>query len=217
MESNEPTAVTSRFLQAFSAADFDGMRSMLADDVRAYITNSEGGIDEVRGREEYLRRIEAMDLPAADFSVEPTQAPVPVDSDRALVMVEVRAGRGQRPAQLRCAPAASRRRADHRMADGGREARRERPVLVLGKAPGARSATPSPARPRASTAAGSVAAPRAASAASARSARRGRRLRGLDCHLDVGGEDRDQHPEQPPAPDRGVLAGSTASPPAISA
>ena len=35
-----------------------------------------------------------MDLPAAQFSVEPTQEPVPVDSDRALVMVEVRARKG---------------------------------------------------------------------------------------------------------------------------
>jgi ketosteroid isomerase-like protein len=94
MESTEPTAVASHFLRAFSAADFDAMRSMLAEDVRAYITNAEGGIDEVRGRDEYLRRIEAMDLPAASFSVEPTHPPVPVDSDRALVMVEVHAEKG---------------------------------------------------------------------------------------------------------------------------
>lgn len=96
MESNEPTAVASRFLRAFSEADFDGMREMLAEDVRAYITNAEGGIDEVEGREEYLRRIEAMDLSAAHFSVEPTQAPVPVDADRALIMVEVHAQKGDR-------------------------------------------------------------------------------------------------------------------------
>ena len=94
MESGQPTAVAGRFLRAFSAADFDAMRAMLAEDVRAYITNAEGGIDVVEGRDEYLGRIEAMDLPAAQFSVEPTQEPVPVDSDRALVMVEVRAQKG---------------------------------------------------------------------------------------------------------------------------
>ncbi len=96
MESDQPTAVASRFVRAFSAADFDGMRALLAEDVRAYITDADGEIDEVRGRDEYLRRLEAMDLPAARFSVELTQAPVPVDSDRALVMVEVRARKGDR-------------------------------------------------------------------------------------------------------------------------
>lgn len=92
----EPAAVAERFIAAFSAADFDSMRRLLADDVVAYVTNADGGVDEVRGRDAYLGRIEAMDLPAARFSVEPTQPPVPVDSERALVMVEVRAERGGR-------------------------------------------------------------------------------------------------------------------------
>jgi len=34
MESDQPTAVAGRFLRAFSAADFDAMRAMLAEDVR---------------------------------------------------------------------------------------------------------------------------------------------------------------------------------------
>ena len=96
MESDEPAAVASPFLQVFSAADFDGMRAMLAGDVRAYITNATGGIDEVEGRDDYLRRLEEMDLPAAQFTVELTQAPVLVDPDRVLVMVEVRARKGDR-------------------------------------------------------------------------------------------------------------------------
>ena len=37
-----------------------------------------------------------MDLPSATFSVLPTQPPVAVDDDRVLVMVEVRASRGDR-------------------------------------------------------------------------------------------------------------------------
>ena len=93
---SEPTAVASRFLAAFSAADLDAMRAMLAEDLVAYITNAEGGMDRVEGREAYLDRVEAMDLPSARFSVEPTQPPVPVDGDQALVMVEVRAERGGR-------------------------------------------------------------------------------------------------------------------------
>ena len=63
-------------LKAFSAADFEAMRSLLAEDLVAFITNAEGGLDRVEGREEYLSRVEAMDLPSARFSVELTQAPV---------------------------------------------------------------------------------------------------------------------------------------------
>jgi ketosteroid isomerase-like protein len=96
MESSEPTAIASRFLAAFSAADLEGMRAMLAEDVVTYITNAEGGVDKVEGRDGYLSRIEAMDLPSARFSVELTQPPVTVDDDQVLVMVEVRAARGGR-------------------------------------------------------------------------------------------------------------------------
>ena len=83
-------------LKAFSAADIEAMRSLLAEDLVAFITNAEGGLDRIEGREEYLGRIEAMDLPSARFSVELTQAPVPVDSEQVLIMVEVRAQRDGR-------------------------------------------------------------------------------------------------------------------------
>lgn len=94
VDPSEPTAVVSRFLEAFSAADFERMRALLAEDLVAYITNGEGGMDKVQGRKAYLGRLEAMDLPSARFSVDPTQPPVMVDPDRVLVMVEVRAHRG---------------------------------------------------------------------------------------------------------------------------
>jgi ketosteroid isomerase-like protein len=94
--SGEPAAVSRRFLEAFSAADLEGMRALLAEDVVAYVTNAEGGMDEVEGREAYLSRVQAMDLPAARFSVELTQRPVTVGPDQVLVMVEIRAQRGAR-------------------------------------------------------------------------------------------------------------------------
>lgn len=93
---SDAATVATEFIDAFSAADFGGMRAMLAEDVVVYVTNAEGGIDEVHGPDAYLGRIEAMDLPSARFSVEPTQAPVPVGDDEVLVMVEVRAERGGR-------------------------------------------------------------------------------------------------------------------------
>ncbi|HYN50200.1 MAG TPA: hypothetical protein VES62_04680, partial [Thermoleophilaceae bacterium] len=72
------------------------MRSILDEDLVAYITNAEGGLDRVEGRDEYLGRVEAMDLPSARFSVELTQAPVAVDAEQVLLMVEIRAQRAGR-------------------------------------------------------------------------------------------------------------------------
>jgi ketosteroid isomerase-like protein len=93
LEPSDPAGVASHFLEAFSTADFERMRALLAEDVVAYVTNAEGGMDRVEGRDAYLGRLESMDLPSARFSIEPTQRPVAVDPDRVLVMVEVHAHR----------------------------------------------------------------------------------------------------------------------------
>jgi ketosteroid isomerase-like protein len=79
-------------LDAFNAADFERMRSLLADDLRAYVTNSAGGVDEVSGASQYLDRVAAMDLPSAQFTVSTTQL-VSVRPDLVMVMVEVHAAR----------------------------------------------------------------------------------------------------------------------------
>lgn len=89
-------ATVERFIEAFSAADFAAMRELLAPDLVAYVTNSAGEEDRVEGRDAYLARIEAMDLPAARFRVELTQGPVTVAPDQVLAMVEVHAERGDR-------------------------------------------------------------------------------------------------------------------------
>ncbi len=88
--------VAERLIAAFSAADFDAMRDLLDEDLTAYVTNSDGGMDEVNGRDLYLDRIEAMNLPSVRFSVELTQEPVPVGDDQVLLMVEIRAERGEK-------------------------------------------------------------------------------------------------------------------------
>lgn len=80
-------------LDAFSGADLEGMRSLLADDLVAYVTNADGGMDRVDGAAEYLSRVRAMDLSSARFSVTLTQVPVVVDAENVLAMVEIRAAR----------------------------------------------------------------------------------------------------------------------------
>jgi len=85
-----------RFLAAFSSADTESMRALLAPDLVAWVTNADGAMDRVEGRDDYLARIDAMDLPAARFRVELTQPPVPVAPDLVLAMVEVHAERSGR-------------------------------------------------------------------------------------------------------------------------
>jgi ketosteroid isomerase-like protein len=85
-----------RFIAAFSAAEFEAMRELLAPDLVAWLTGPDGEMERVEGRDSYLERIEAMDLPAARFSVELTQVPVEIGPDRVLLMVEVHAERGGR-------------------------------------------------------------------------------------------------------------------------
>ena len=48
------------------------MRALLAPGLTAYVTNADGGEEVVKGRDAYLDRVDAMDLPAAKFSVELT-------------------------------------------------------------------------------------------------------------------------------------------------
>lgn len=87
--------VARELIEAFGAIDLDRMRSLLADDLHAYITDSEGGVFEVHGPDEYLGRVRAMDLPTAEFRVDITQS-VSVRPDQAMVMVEIHAARGDR-------------------------------------------------------------------------------------------------------------------------
>ena len=84
--------IARELIDAFNAIDFPRMRSLLADDLRAYITNREGGVDETAGADTYLGRIEAMDLPSAEFRTAVTQA-VTIRPDTVMVMVEVHAAR----------------------------------------------------------------------------------------------------------------------------
>jgi hypothetical protein len=126
---NGETVVT-ELVQGFSNADFGRVHSYLHDDLRAYITNRDGGVDEVRGADGYLGRVQAMDLPSASFRLDITQA------------VTVRArldhghGRGSRrpwrqnPAQPRHPPLLSTRWSGVGVVDGGGASGRERGLLV---------------------------------------------------------------------------------------
>ncbi|MGH8986275.1 MAG: nuclear transport factor 2 family protein [Acidimicrobiia bacterium] len=87
----EPERVMRALIDAFAARDEQGMRSALADDITAYVTNAGGGVDPVHGRDAYVARL--LTLKAPELSVGVTQA-VTVAPDQALTMVEITADRG---------------------------------------------------------------------------------------------------------------------------
>jgi hypothetical protein len=87
-------SVARELIEAFRAADTQRMRSLLADDLRAYVTNRDGGVDEV-GAEEYLRRVAAMGLSGAQLRLTVTQAVAP-RPEMVIAMVEVNAARDGR-------------------------------------------------------------------------------------------------------------------------
>ena len=91
-----PVDVATNLLEAFNAGDLDRMRELLAPDLIAWVTNADGEADRVTGREEYLRRIAAMDLPGAQYRVTLTQSPAEIDDHLLLLMVEVQAERNGR-------------------------------------------------------------------------------------------------------------------------
>jgi ketosteroid isomerase-like protein len=92
--SKSAESVARELIEAFCAADAQRMRALFADDLRAYITNREGGVDQVDG-EEYLRRVAAMDLPGAQLTLTITQMITP-RPEMVIAMVEVKAARGGR-------------------------------------------------------------------------------------------------------------------------
>ena len=94
-----PVDVATNLLEAFNAADLDRMRELLAPDLIAWVTNADGEADRVTGREEYLARIAAMDLPGAQYRVTLTQSPAAIDDHLLLLMVEVQAERNGRRLQ----------------------------------------------------------------------------------------------------------------------
>lgn len=79
-----------RLIDAFAAHDEAGMRGSLAEDLVAYVTNADGGIDRVQGRDGYVQRLLALKAPTLSVGV--TQS-VTVPPDQALLMVEIRAER----------------------------------------------------------------------------------------------------------------------------
>jgi ketosteroid isomerase-like protein len=91
--SDELAAFARRLFDAYGQGDLDAFRDLLADHLTAYVTNADAGVDELRGRDVYMSRLP--DLHAAGGRLRVTQV-LPVDGERVLTMVEIRAERDGR-------------------------------------------------------------------------------------------------------------------------
>jgi len=78
MPDRDPTSPLRELIEGCSAQSEDRMRAVLGDQMTAYVTNAEGGVDRVHGRDAYLQRLLALKAPV--FTVEVTQS-VAVSSD----------------------------------------------------------------------------------------------------------------------------------------
>ena len=57
MAGSDPAEVSRTFFQAYADGARERAASLLAENVLAYVTNAEGGVDEVAGREAYMARV----------------------------------------------------------------------------------------------------------------------------------------------------------------
>lgn len=76
-------------IAAYATGDRATMAAALADSMVAYVTNGDGGVDEVRGSDAYMARVPGGD---AEYSATVTQV-VSVSPSQVLAMVEIEAAR----------------------------------------------------------------------------------------------------------------------------
>jgi ketosteroid isomerase-like protein len=85
------------FLDAFNRADFETLRAVLGDDLVAHVTTDDGGDAVVEGPIAYVGSLrEMVQRAGATYTVTLTQDPVSIPPDSVLVMLEIRATRGDR-------------------------------------------------------------------------------------------------------------------------
>jgi len=53
----DPTKISRDFFQAYADGERDTAASLLAENVTAYITNADAGVDMVTGRDDYMARV----------------------------------------------------------------------------------------------------------------------------------------------------------------
>lgn len=87
--SHQEKLVTS-FIKAFEKADYPQMEELMNEKAVNFVTNASGGVDTLKGREAYMQRVLAMNIPEVNPSLNVTQI-LTTKPNQVLVMVEVKA------------------------------------------------------------------------------------------------------------------------------
>lgn len=90
MASGDLSGLARRFFEAYGNGDLATVRSATADELVAYVTNADGGVDVVEGRERYIERLPDLRSAAGQLAI--TQI-VEIAAQQVLTMVEIRASR----------------------------------------------------------------------------------------------------------------------------
>lgn len=93
MSSNHLERLARDLFEAYGEGELKTMRALLAEDLIAYITNADAGVDRVEGRDNFMSRLP--DLAGAELSTALTQI-VAIDEERVMTMLEIKAERGGR-------------------------------------------------------------------------------------------------------------------------
>lgn len=84
--------LTTEFIQSFETGKSKKLKDIMTDDVKSYITNAEGGINLLDGRDVFIHNIEKLDVKTVKLAVKITQM-VKVSQNQVMVMVEIKTKR----------------------------------------------------------------------------------------------------------------------------
>ncbi len=84
--------VVRAFVEAFDRADEAAMNDLLAENLTSYITNADGGVNRLDGRDAFMASVNAMDIGSVNPDLTITQI-APVGPGQVMAMVEIKAER----------------------------------------------------------------------------------------------------------------------------
>lgn len=89
---SDAEATIHRFIKSFSNGDFEAMGDCVTEDLKAYITNAEGGVNLLSGRDAFVESVGQLDVKTVQPTLTITQI-LKIADDQYLFMIEVKAER----------------------------------------------------------------------------------------------------------------------------
>src|SRR3990167_3416710 len=84
--------IISDFVHAFAQTDYEKLEKLLAVDVISYVTNAQGGVNMLKGRDALIQSIQAVDYKSVKPDISITQL-LKINENQGMVMVEIKAQR----------------------------------------------------------------------------------------------------------------------------